>query len=200
MSFLRRAARRDASRPPRPARSPRPDVLDKFCVAGQQAASVAAALRPLTRAYAAHPTSVAAANAATLPILLSSTPLPEAAAAATAAADAAAAGAGVGGGASAVNPGDAYVALGAAADAVNALVDRLTLPTPDGAPDPHRGVLAPASAARRALAAAAHAAAAPGAGAPPPGSGARAVDARGALIAAALAGGLPREEEKEGTG
>ena len=164
------------------------DVLEKFGVAGVQAGALAAACgrrAPLAAAYAAHPSSVSALNAAALPVMLSTAPLPEAvaerarrvaevveavtrkAAAATTSAGGGmeiddnnddGGGGGGGGGGGDEEEGDdekTLERLGAAAESVNALVDSLTAPS---------ALLDAKSRERRALAAEAHALAAP----PPP--------------------------------
>ena len=174
----------------------RHDALEKFGVASVQAASLRSSLRPLADAYAVHPSPAGAspADAATLPALVSSRGHPDADAACAAASEAALAAA-TGGGGGRGGGAKSYVALGAAADAVNAVVDHLMMaPAPgESEEEDGRGVLAPGSRARRALAAAAHAAAAPGAGPPPGGGKAAPSDARAALVTAALAGRLPAE-------
>ena len=196
------------------------DVLDKFGVAGVQAGALRLACErraPLARAYAAHPTAVTASNAAALPVMLSTAPLPEAVAeralrvaeavgAVTRRAAAASASAGGGGGRMEIEnenggggggdeeeeEGRTLERLGAAAESVNALVDSLTAPL---------ALLDAKSRERRALAAEAHALAAPpppppprGSAGPPrgPGGAAAAVpeDPTERLVSRALAGRL----------
>ena len=192
------------------------DVLEKFSVAGVQAGALAAACdrrSPLASAYAAHPVSVSALNAAALPVMLSTAPLPEAVAErsrrvaeAVAAVRRAAASASAGG-MEIDNENDndggegekgeeeeekTLELLGAAAASVNALVDSLTASS---------GALLDAkSRERRALLAEAHALAAPppppppkgSAGGPRPGGAAAAVseDPKARLVSRALLGRL----------
>lgn len=189
------------------------DVLEKFGVAGVQAGALAAACgrrAPLAAAYAAHPSSVSERNAAALPVMLSTAPLPEAVAerarrvaeAVGAVARKAAAGGGGGGGGMEIDNDDegdddeekTLERLGAAAASVNALVDSLTAPS---------ALLDARSRERRALAAEAHALAAPPPPPPPRGSassssaggaarpgGAAAEDPKARLVSRALLGRL----------
>lgn len=102
-----------------------PAVLDKLAVAASQAAALRARVRPLTRAYAAHPAPGGCDGptaAADLPIRLSSRRLPDMDTAAGEAVAVAAAAAGV---PSTGPPGDLYAALARRADALNAVVDGL---------------------------------------------------------------------------
>ena len=161
------------------------DVLEKFGVAGVQAGALAAACgrrAPLAAAYAAHPCSVSALNAAALPVMLSTAPLPEAVAerarrvaeAVEAVTKRAAAAKSAGGGEGMEIDNEEEEEedcedeealerrLAAAAESVNALVDSLT-----AAPS---APLDAKSRERRALAAEAHALAAPPPPPPPRGS------------------------------
>lgn len=129
------------------------DVLEKFCVAGVQASALSARCRAsaggLASAYALHPSSVNELNAASLPVMLSTAPLPEAVAERARrveeAVEALLIGGGGGGGGDDGGGGGATEAktttaattetetattlerLGAAADSVNSLVDFLTV-------------------------------------------------------------------------
>ena len=142
-----------------------PAVVEKCAVAGAAAGGVGACVRPLAAAYVAHPTAVSGANAALLPVMLSSRRLPEmeAAAARVAAAAVAAVAPGAAG-----RPGELYAALGTATDALNAVVDYLTVAggvgDGEGGDAPGKGALDPRGARRRALAASLHASVQAGSG------------------------------------
>ena len=195
------------------------DVLEKFGVAGVQASALAGSCErraPLAGAYAAHPSSVNALNAASLPVMLSTAPLPEAMAerarrvaeaveAVRRRASAMVGGSGGGGGTEVDgdNGNDeeeeeeegeeeeekTLERLRAAAESVNALVDSLT--------SRPSSLLDAKSKERRALAAEAHALAAPPPPPPPKGSsssssrhGGGPEDPKARLVSRALAGRL----------
>ena len=188
------------------------DVLEKFGVAGVQAGALAAACNrraPLAAAYAAHPSSVSERNAAALPVMLSTAPLPEAVAErARRVAEAVGAVARKAGttttsaGGMEIDNNDnddneeeeaddddekTLERLGAAAASVNALVDSLTAPA---------ALLDSRSRERRALAAEAHALAAPPPPPPPRGSASSSSSSSAAGGALARPGGAAAEDPK----
>jgi hypothetical protein len=142
-----------------------PVVLDKLAVAAAAAAGLRARVRPLARAYGAHPAPGAGLDpgsaAATLPGLLSSRRLPDQEAAAAAAVEAAAAAVGLPSDDGSRAPGDLAAALAGRVERLNAVVDGL-LGTGSGGdlPPAARGALDPRGPRRRAWAADLHAAAA----------------------------------------
>jgi len=194
-----------------------PVVLDKLAVAASQAAGLRARVRPLARAYAAHPAPGGIdgpASAAALPVLLSSRRLPEME---TAAGEAVAAAAEAAGLPAAGAPGELYAALAGRADALNAVVDGLIGGGGGGGggrgggapqvaqppPHPHlppavRGALDPRGDTRRKWAAQLHTAAAAAATAAAAAGGAGSVLGGGVIItggpagAAAVAATAPR--------